>query len=155
MEENEILEFDLNNSNNGTRTGTLTTASVLSWIMGGLMVLGSLFMLLLKGFLIKALEEGATTMTEDQKESIRLLLQNYYEIFVFSLIAYSISIFAVILMYRLKKVGFYIYAPLHVLIFIYPYVTYQTFQLNGGVFFSAGILVLFLLLYGSNLKHMK
>lgn len=155
MEENEILEFDLNNSNNGTRTGTLTTASVLSWIMGGLMVLGSLFMLLLKGFLIKALEEGATTMTEDQKESIRLLLQNYYEIFVFSLIAYSISIFAVILMYRLKKVGFYIYAPLHVLIFIYPYVTYQTFQLNGGVFFSVGILVLFLLLYGSNLKHMK
>ncbi len=52
-DQDDILEFDVSASSNGKRTGLLTTACVLSWIMGGIMVLSTGLMLLMKNFFLK------------------------------------------------------------------------------------------------------
>lgn len=151
--QDEVLEFDLNTSQ-GERTGLLTTACVLSWIMGGLVVLSCGIMVLLKGKFIEMMNEASDQMDSQQKAAINLVIENFDQIFLVNLIAYSVSIFSVILMYRLKKVGFYIYAPLHVALTFYPY-TYQPFVLDGGTIFNIAVLGAFLAFYGVNLKHMK
>ncbi|MCB9196621.1 MAG: hypothetical protein H6598_10390 [Flavobacteriales bacterium] len=154
MEENEILEFDLEQQNQGVRTGMLTTASVLSWIMGGLMVLTCGIMLLVKGKIVEILKEAAPNFDAQQRAAVDLMMAHFNQIFLVNFIAYAISIFSVVLMFRLKKVGFYIYAPLHIAITFYPY-TYQPFVLDGGVIFNIIVLGTFIAFYGVNLKHMK
>ncbi|CAG5087185.1 hypothetical protein [Parvicella tangerina] len=152
--EDEVLEFDLN-STKKERTGLLTTACVLSWIMGGLMVLATGAMMLMKSFFFEnIMKEAYAEMDALQRAQMDMLAENFNNIFLFNLVAYSVSIFAVILMYRLKKIGFYIYAPLHILMVVYPYLTYSPFQMDSGFIFNVAILGAFLAFYGVNLKHM-
>lgn len=149
----EVLEFDLQSNGQGERTGMLIAASVLSWIMGGLMVLGCGFMFLGRGILEKALIEKPGQFDANQREMIQFMMDNFNRIFLVYFVAYIVSIVAVIFMYRLKKIGFYIYAPLHIFLTFYPY-TYQPFTLDGGSIFSVIILGAFIAFYGVNLKHM-
>lgn len=153
MENDEVLEFDVNSSFKKERTSLLTTASVLSWIMGGLMVLTCGIFVLLKTKLFELLEEAGSEFDATQREAVNLLMDNFDKIFLFNLIAYAVSIFAVIMMYRLKKIGFFIYTPLHVAMTVYPY-TYQEFSLDGGTIFNFAITIGFIVMYGVNLKHM-
>ncbi len=101
------------------------------------------------------MKEAYADMDKIQRAQMDMLAENFNNIFLFNFVAYSISIFAVILMYRLNKVGFYIYAPLHVLMIVYPYLTYSPFEVSGGLIFSVAILGTFISFYGVNLKHMK
>lgn len=153
--QDDVLEFDLMAPKKGERTGLLTTACVLSWIWGGLAVLGSGFMMLLKSFFFETvMKEAYADMDKLQRAQIDLVAENFNNIFLFGLVAYIISIIAVIMMYKLKKIGFYIYAPLHALIIAFPYLTYSPFEFNFGFVFSLLIYGAFLMFYGTNLKHM-
>ncbi len=60
------------------------------------------------------------------------------------------SLFGAIMMWKLKKVGFYIYAGCQVLSAITPLIFGGTSGVMGYVFTA-----LFIVLYGLNLKHMK
>lgn len=152
--QDEVLEFDLNASQKGVRTGLLTTASILSWIWGGLIVLMTGLMMIMKSFFFNTvMKEGYAEMDSQQQASLDFIAENFNNFFLFNLVAYAISIFAVIMMYRLKKIGFFIYAPLHIIITFYPY-TYRTFEVNSGLIMSIAILVGFIAMYGVNLKHM-
>lgn len=151
---NEVLEFDLDHSKGGEVTSTLRVSAVLSWIMAGLMILICGILLLAKGVIENAVEQASGEFTEEQLNSLEMLLVNYNNIFLSNLIFYVLSVVAVILMYKLKKIGFFIYVPLHLLIVTFPY-TYQPFILDAGTIFGFVILALFVALYGSNYKHMK
>ncbi len=153
-ENNEVLEFDLDQHHQGELTSTLKVSSILSWIMAGIMIVMCGLMLLAKGTLETVLAENTGDFSGEQLNAMEVLMENYYSIFLSNFIFYIISVVAVILMYKLKKIGFYIYVPLHILIMAFPY-TYQPFVLDGGTIFSLAILVTFIALYGSNLKHMK
>ena len=74
----------------------------------------------------KFVEESPEQFNAEQLNVLELLLENYNSMFLSSFIFYLISVFAVILMYKLNRIGFYIYVPLHILILVFPY-TYQPF----------------------------
>jgi hypothetical protein len=150
----EVLEFDSDSFQSKERTGLLTTACVLSWIMGGLMVLVCALMFLMKGLLERVLEENPERLDSQSRAALEMVMANFDMIFLGYLVAYVISIVSVVMMYRLKKIGFYIYAPLHIGITFFPY-TYQPFVIDGNAIFSFVVLGTFLTFYGSNLKHMN
>jgi hypothetical protein len=151
---NEVLEFDLDHNKSGERTSTLKVSAVLSWIMAGLMILICSIFLLAKGAIENAVEQPSEELTPELLNSLELLLFNFDNIFLSNLIFYTISVVAVILMYKLKKIGFYLYVIIHLLIIAFPY-TYQPFVLDTGTVFGFLVFGLFVALYGSNLKHMK
>ncbi|MCB9188616.1 MAG: hypothetical protein H6600_10145 [Flavobacteriales bacterium] len=152
----EVLEFDVNSNQKQERTSLLTVACILSWIMGGLMVFATGLMLMMKSFFYNTImKEAYLDMDKVQQAQMDMLAANFNKIFLFNFVAYALSIFAVIMMYRLKKIGFYIYAPLHVIIFVYPYLTYSPFIMGPGVIFSVAVLGAFIAFYGVNLKHMR
>jgi hypothetical protein len=154
MEDNEVLEFDLNHNKSNEITSTLKVSAILSWIMAGIMILMCGIMLLAKGVLENAVEQSSGEFSAEQLNAIENLLLNYNNIFLSNFIFYILSVVTVILMYKLKKAGFYLYLILHVVIVTYPY-SYQPFVLDFGTIFGFAILILFIALYGSNLKHMK
>ncbi len=73
---------------------------------------------------------------------------SYYLImFVISLVA----LFGAIQMWKLKKTGYALYVTANILMFIIPII-----MIGVNVsYFSAAITILFIVLYGLNLKHMK
>ena len=153
MHTDEILEYDSNSQDKQVRTGLLTTASILSWIWGGLMILVLVFAYAMKSMFVKLMNETADKMDEQSRKALEPILENFDIILLIYMGAYVLSIVSVILMFRLKKIGFYIYAPLHVIMTFYPYV-YQPFVLDEGAIFNIAILGTFLAFYGVNLKHM-
>lgn len=128
----------------------LTVLCILSWIMGGLVIVISLIMVLIKN----KFADLITEMNSEQRKQMQLFYENY-DFFTYSnIIYYLLSIFAVILMYRLNKTGFYLYIVTHILINFSQYI-FTPFVIDGSFIFSMIILLGFFGMYGANLKYMK
>ncbi len=128
----------------------LTVLCVLSWIMGGLSVIGGLALLFMRSFMDEVLDQ----MSAEEAEQMTVFMENYNLITYSTLVLYILSIFAVIMMYRLSKVGFYIYVVTHIALSFYQYL-YTPFVVDGSFIFSMVILFGFIGMYAANLKAMK
>ena len=71
--------------------------------------------------------------------------------FVVALVLALASLYGAIMMWKLKKMGFYLYSGANVLVLFAPMV------LASGKFSIFGLIItaLFIILYGLNLKHLK
>ena len=78
------------------------------------------------------------------------------EIHVMSLVLSIVSLLGAILMFRLRKFGFYLYTTAQILIlFVVPYFVGFNFYVLSTLFASGIFSLLFIILYAVNLKHMQ
>ena len=130
----------------------LKVLCILSWINAGLWILLFTFF---KLFVNDEVASQAIEMqkTDEEKKSLEISLQFLEQTSLPFLLFYLISIVSVYLMWNMKKLGFMIYAPLHIVIILVPYFI-VLFNLSEFIF-SFLIASGFIVMYASNLKYMN
>ncbi len=88
--------------------------------------------------------------------AITKLMENITGIYLTIVILSIVALLGVIMMWQLKKAGFYLYAAARVLIILVPFV-FIGYNLISILMFSGGLVFasLFIILYGINLKEMS
>ncbi len=83
-------------------------------------------------------------------------MENITGIYLTIVILSIVALLGVIMMWQLKKAGFYLYAAARVLIILVPFV-FIGYNLISILMFSGGLVFasLFIILYGINLKEMS
>ncbi len=134
-----------------TRPVFLTVLCILSFIFAGLAVLGYIFVITAMGAITagaSALEgmaaDSGATMTYTGP-SVALT----WAYLIVGFVTVLASLYGVIQMWKLKKIGFFIYVGASVVSMIMG-IVYSGFGVVGVIF-----PILFIVLYGLNLKHMK
>lgn len=134
----------------------LTVLCVLSYIWSGIVIICLLLALALSGFIFEACErmingEGDIQMSEMQIQGMDKMMEMGQGVFAgimgAYLVASIISLLGVIKMWKLQKMGFYIYAIINGLGLIYG--------IYEGSYFGGVISLAFIIMYGLNLKYMK
>ena len=70
--------------------------------------------------------------------------------------AKEISLLGAILMFQLRRIGFYFYTAAQILmLFVLPYFAGFNFMVLAGMLFSAIFAVIFIVMYALNLKYMR
>lgn len=151
---NVMVEFETPAPNK--RPTFLTVICVLSFIWEGLMILFGILGVLFVGSVFKILGQVSSgdsyeQMSEMQRKGLDQLMdlgEGTVAIIlgVFVLIN-VISLVSVILMWKLKKTGFYIYSVLNGLIVVLNLIQFDIFMTIMGI--------AFIVMYAMNLKHMK
>ena len=78
------------------------------------------------------------------------------EIAVINLVLSVISLLGAILMFQLRRIGFYFYTAAQILmLFVLPYFAGSNFMVLAGMLFSAIFAVIFIVMYALNLKYMR
>lgn len=167
----EIFDDSFNNleENNKQRPPFLTVLIVLTWIAVGFSILGSITSITNSSDATEQIEESmkvldgipmdnqdVVNMMKDYKSFIETTIQNIIPLNLSNLILYLIEGFAVLLMYNLKKIGFWVYVLcqfgfIAVFINFYPDDNVLT---TISITFSVITSVIFCILYGLNLKHL-
>lgn len=126
----------------GKRPTLLTVLCILTFIGSGLGVLV---------FLLATVAFGVVSGMMESIPGMGALTAGGVAFFAISLILSAVSLFGAIQMWKLKKMGFYMYVGASVVSFVLP------MAMLGLPFNAMGIfwVVLFAALYGMNLKHMK
>lgn len=124
------------------RPGLLSVLCILTFIGSGLGILVYLLLAVAAGTL------GA--MLADIPGLGSMIAGGGIAIFASGLILALASFFGALKMWKLKKMGFYIYTIAQVLMLIVPVIFGVPFSVMGAVFTA-----LFIVLYGLNLKHMS
>ncbi len=135
-EETTTQQENVAPANANQRPTFLTVLCILTFIGSGLGVLGSLLLVLGMGALLGSfggVMAGAGTAYA-----------------IIGLILSVASLFGAIQMWKLKKTGFYIYTAANVVGIVLPVFFGLGFSAIGAI-----IPVLFIVLYGLNLKHMQ
>ncbi|MCY1634270.1 hypothetical protein [Marinifilum sp. D737] len=159
----EIVE-----TNPKQRPGLLTALCILTFIGSGFGVLNNIMGMIMspiKNFfdpdffemaLEEVQEEPARKFIEQALEIGQRALENIFEISLTQFILYAASLTGAILMFQLKKAGFYIYTIAQVLLLFVPaiFVGFNLF-INIGILFSSVFTILFIALYAINLKKMN
>ncbi|MDE5417864.1 hypothetical protein L3049_07570 [Labilibaculum sp. DW002] len=101
-------------------------------------------------------EEPVKKFVEQAFEMAQLAIDHIFEISLANFILYAASLTGAILMFQLKKLGFYIYASAQVLLlFVAPaFIGFNLFT-NIGILFGSFFAILFIALYAVNLKKMN
>jgi hypothetical protein len=145
----------------------ITVLCILSYIGNGFLILSSLMMLLMTGFFRNiwnlALENGeameeAGAFTNVIFDKMLLMLDYMPLMGAVGLVAALINLLGVFRMWNLKRSGFYIYSVTELLPVLFNLVIYTMILGAMGLFmsiFNLIIPVLFVILYGLNLKYMK
>lgn len=158
-EEIETFDDDVYQPVEKKRPVFLTVLCILSWVAGGFSVVISLVMLMTKDFMIEAIERSMDfVQTDHEVEVLEATIENFNLTASLNFGLYAISIIAVIMMFKLNKVGFYIYAVTHTVLLVYPMVLMpfgNDMAAMLGIAFSVAIYLAFIIMYGVNLKHMK
>lgn len=95
-------------------------------------------------------------MVNSAMEFMQAIVNHATQINLTSLVLSVASLMGAILMYRLKRIGFYLYAAAQVIaLFVYPYFVGFSFITIVMFAFSAVFAALFIILYAVNLKHLK
>ena len=85
-----------------------------------------------------------------------LVMDNFLAIVLSKFILYVLSLVGAIMMFQMKKIGFYLYIVAQVgFLFIGPFFLGWNIIVGSAMFFSAFFSVLFIALYSINLKHMS
>ncbi|UCG27112.1 MAG: hypothetical protein JSV24_09065 [Bacteroidales bacterium] len=120
----------------------LTVLCILSFIGSGLSSLMFLIAVVAAGVIMDFLT-GLPGMSE--------LSAGGSGFFLVSLLLALGSLFGAILMWKLKKTGFYLYSASNILAIFVPVI----FAAGGIAWFGVLITVVFIVLYGLNFKHME
>jgi hypothetical protein len=89
---------------------------------------------------------------EQNRELIELLLSGGRPFFALSALFYGISFSGVFLLWKMKRIGFHLYAVSQILLLIVPLVYVKGYPMSPGTIFLS---VLFIIGYGIYLKYMK
>lgn len=135
-------------TNETKRPVFLTVLCILSFIAAGFGIIGYLGAIALAGIASAAVSNMSTdAMASYTGPSVGLI----WAYIIVGIITTLVTLFAVIKMWKLQKVGFYIYVACAVISLIMSIV-------YGGIssaIVSIIISAVFIVLYGLNLKHMK
>lgn len=84
------------------------------------------------------------------------LVENYMTMNLTALLAQLLNVAGAALMWKLKRNGYYIYLVGQLITIVMPMIFFG-FNLIGGIMIASGAIfsILFLVLYGTQLKHMK
>ncbi|MRT93106.1 hypothetical protein [Ancylomarina sp. 16SWW S1-10-2] len=89
-------------------------------------------------------------------DMVLLVIDNFFAIVFSKFILYALSLAGAIMMFQMKKIGFYLYIVAQVgFLFIGPVFLGWNMFVGSAIFFSAFFSVLFIALYGINLKNMS
>ena len=105
-------------------------------------------------------QEAGSAVFSDILNSTMASLQATFvharEIAVVSLVLSVISLLGAILMFQLRRIGFYFYTAAQILmLFVLPYFAGFNFMVLAGMLFSAIFAVIFIVMYALNLKYMR
>ncbi|MEI6173755.1 MAG: hypothetical protein WCR01_08380 [Bacteroidota bacterium] len=146
MEENPL---PLLPETNKKRPNLLTVLCILTFIGSGMNMFSSLVIAGFYDIFVQIAEEFAKKFTIP---GIEQLMEAKPAFFLVSGICYAGSVVGAILMMRLKKAGFHVYAIFQILLVLAPmYFMHYPSPGIPDVLFSG----LFILLYSMNLKHMS
>jgi len=126
----------------------LTVLCILSFIAAGLGILGYITAITAMSVVsagVSALESAGGTITQTMGPSAAMTWAYVIVGFVTTLV----SLYGVIKMWKLAKIGFFLYVGASVVSMIMGFV-YSGFGVMGVIF-----PILFIVLYGLNLKHLK
>ena len=111
--------------------------------------------------MLNSMDQGAgSAVLSDILNSTMASLQATFvharEIAVVSLVLSVISLLGAILMFQLRRLGFYLYTAAQILaLFVLPYFAGFSMYVGMVMFFSGLISLLFIILYAVNLKYMN
>lgn len=147
----------------------LSVLCILTFIGSGSVILSNLFMIfvadLMNGGIV--MEQYASSVGGVEGVEIPALWQDYVrvmqvmavhsrDIAVMRLVLGIVSLSGAVLMFRLRRSGFYLYVAAQILMFfIYPY--FAGFSVVVGLFmcWSVFISIIFIGMYAANLRYMK
>ncbi|MDM8160531.1 hypothetical protein QUH73_11955 [Labilibaculum sp. K2S] len=150
------------------RPGLLTALCILTFIGSGFgilknilgMIMSPLQKLLDPDLFETALDnvhdEYARKFVEQALEIGQKALQHIFEISLTQFLLYAASLIGAILMFQLKKTGFYIYSVAQMLLlFVAPLFIEFNLFVNIGILFGSVFTILFIALYTINLNKMN
>ena len=150
-----IPTFDLpqnTSSNFNERPVLLKVLCILSWIGSGIQIIVSTLYSL---FINETVKQEMFSLLPNQET-----IDMYKEIFnlmdktsIWYLILYLGNVFSVYMIWNFKKMGFYGYCLIQVLILLVPY-SVNPFDFNQ-LLISAIFPIIFIVLYGMNLKYLR
>ena len=151
----------------------LTVLCILTFIGSGWGVLSQLFSLLFTNLvdvsaqteqlntMMDNMESGAGTsflsgILSSSQEVMQATMMHAKSIAVISLVLSLLSLCGAILMFSLRRIGFYIYTVAQLLLlFVVPYFAGFSMIVVMGMLFSALFTVVFIILYAQNQKAMR
>jgi len=144
-----MIEEDNNQNTELKRPPQLTLLCVLSFISGGISIIGYLYFFGLYDQIVEMAKEGNIPQFFGEEVDYSFLIEISRTYYLWSLLLYISSVIGVFLIWNLNGIGFHVYALSQVLLLIIPeiYITAKPFP-----FFDIMITILFILLYFKNLK---
>lgn len=138
----------------------LTTLCVLTFIGSGWAVLSNLFSIFMAEAVNQSMQaEQYSHMAgflASSVEVMQTLALHAREIALIGLVLGLLSILGAVLMFSLRRAGFYLYVAAQMLmLFVTPYFAGFSSVVLLGMFFSCVITLLFIILYALNLKHLR
>lgn len=151
----------------------LTVLCILTFIGSGWGVLSQLFSFFTAGMVDSSVQmEQYSNMVENMENSgtasflsgflsstqevLSATMAHAKEIAIISLVLSLLSLCGAILMFNLKRIGFYCYTVAQILmLFVTPFFAGFSMIVITGMIFSAIFTVLFIILYSLNLKYMR
>ena len=121
----------------GTRPTLLTICCILSFIAG-------LFRIIIYSIAFLFVSSGSVTINGEEQTTLDTVLV------VIGMLLTLASLYGVVQMWKLQKKGFYFYSGASIISLIMI-----TIGDSGFPFFTVAIGILFIVLFGVNLKHMK
>ena len=101
-------------------------------------------------------DDFARRFVEQALEIAQKALEHAFEISLTNFLLYGASLTGAILMFQMKKAGFYLYSVAQVLLlFVAPVFVGFNLFVNMGILFSSFFTILFIALYAINLKKMN
>lgn len=142
-EENKISQGELK------RPPQLTLLCILSFIAGGLSIIGNLYIYGFYDQLITLIKEGNIPQFFGEDVDYSFLAEISQTYFLWLVLLNVSSVFGVFLMWKFNPIGFHVYTLSEILILIVPeiYIPGRPFP-----FFDILITLVFVLLYFKNLK---
>ncbi|PKQ65487.1 hypothetical protein BZG02_00320 [Labilibaculum filiforme] len=160
--------MEIIDTNPKQRPGLLTTLSILSFIGSGFGVLNNIFGMIMspiKNFINPDLFATALDGIHDvylrkfvgeALEMGQKAIAHIFEISLTQILLYVASLIGAILMFQLKKTGFYIYTIAQILLlFVAPIFIGFNLFVNMAILFGSIFTILFIALYAINLKNMN
>jgi len=150
------------------RPALLTVLCVLTFIGSGLGVMGNLMSMFISPFMDflepsmfnEAFQQLGNNpgdkFVEEMLNVAILAMENIFTISLLKFIFSALSIVGALYMFKMKKIGFYIYITAQVgFLTIGPIILGWNLMVSMSIFFSGFFSLLFIALYAINLKHMS
>lgn len=130
----------------------LTVLCILTFIAAGFSILSDLIVWCLPASFVDTLQvQWAGMVGEDKAEEMAKSFVDSKKVVPFDLLFSLVNLAGAILMFQLKRIGFYLYVPAQVLLVVLPGLLTGQWAIMGSAFWA----VLFVALYAVNVKHLK